>query len=152
MAAEPDAYRILQVDPAAEELVVRAAYHALARRYHPDGAAPDATRMREINRAFEQLADSEARRRYDERRTRAFSIGGSVSSTTTAPAAPRSATAPSVLDFGRYTGWSLSDLLHHDPDYLRWLVRHSSGIRYRTAIKQLLPGEEIDRRASVVSY
>ena len=39
MAAEPrrDAYRILQVVPVAHPDVIRAAYYALARIYHPDG-------------------------------------------------------------------------------------------------------------------
>ena len=43
------------------------------------------------------------------------------------------------LDFGRYTGWSLHDLARHDPDYLRWLSRHSSGVRFRAEILRLLP-------------
>ena len=44
----------------------------------------------------------------------------------------------SALDFGRYEGWRLRELARRDPDYLRWLARHSSGIRYRTAIEQVL--------------
>jgi hypothetical protein len=44
-----------------------------------------------------------------------------------------------VLDFGRYAGWSLKALARHDPDYLRWLVRHSSGVRYRAEIRELIP-------------
>ena len=46
--------------------------------------------------------------------------------------------AGSVLTFGRYTGWSLRDLARHDPDYILWLSRHSSGIRYRTEIYGIL--------------
>jgi uncharacterized protein (DUF3820 family) len=42
------------------------------------------------------------------------------------------------LTFGRYAGWTLRDLARQDPDYLRWLSRHSSGIRYRTEIYQIL--------------
>ena len=42
------------------------------------------------------------------------------------------------LEFGRYTGWTLRDLARQDPDYLRWLSRHSSGLRYRTEIYQIL--------------
>jgi curved DNA-binding protein CbpA len=42
------------------------------------------------------------------------------------------------LDFGRYAGWSLGDLARRDPDYLRWLARHSSGIRFRGEIAKLL--------------
>jgi hypothetical protein len=57
---------------------------------------------------------------------------------------PRPSTVPahpspgSVLAFGRYTGWSLRDLARQDPDYLLWLSRHSSGIRYRTEIYGIL--------------
>ena len=43
-----------------------------------------------------------------------------------------------VIDFGRYAGWRLADLARTDPDYLRWLSRHSSGIRYRRQIADLL--------------
>jgi curved DNA-binding protein CbpA len=42
------------------------------------------------------------------------------------------------LDFGRYAGWSLSELARKDPNYLRWLGRHSSGIRFRGEIAKLL--------------
>lgn len=42
------------------------------------------------------------------------------------------------LDFGRYQGWTLAEVGRYDPDYLRWLSRHSSGVRYRNAILQLL--------------
>ena len=48
-----DAYKVLQVDPGADQLVIQAAYRALARRYHPDGDAPDAIRMAEINARME---------------------------------------------------------------------------------------------------
>ncbi len=44
-----------------------------------------------------------------------------------------------TIDFGRYQGWTLKDLAKHDPDYLRFLSRHSSGVRYRNQIAQLLP-------------
>jgi curved DNA-binding protein len=42
------------------------------------------------------------------------------------------------LDFGRYAGSSIRDLARRDPDYLRWLARHSSGIRYRGEIARIL--------------
>ncbi|HEY7847381.1 MAG TPA: DnaJ domain-containing protein [Candidatus Limnocylindria bacterium] len=47
------------------------------------------------------------------------------------------------LNFGRYEGWSLADLARHDPAYLRWLARHSSGLRYRREISKVL-GEPLD--------
>ncbi len=47
------------------------------------------------------------------------------------------------LDFGRYQGWSLYDLAKRDPAYLRWLARHSSGLRFRREIGRVL-GEPLD--------
>lgn len=47
------------------------------------------------------------------------------------------------LDFGRYEGWSLYDLAKQDPTYLRWLARHSSGLRFRREIARVL-GEPLD--------
>jgi curved DNA-binding protein CbpA len=47
------------------------------------------------------------------------------------------------LDFGRYEGWSLTELAKQDPAYLRWLARHSSGLRYRREIAKVL-GEPLD--------
>ena len=42
------------------------------------------------------------------------------------------------LDFGHYSGRTLAELADEDPDYLRWLARHPSGIRYRTEISRVL--------------
>jgi hypothetical protein len=50
------------------------------------------------------------------------------------------------LDFGRYAGWTLAELAAHDADYLRWLSRHSAGIRYRRAILRLLRDQEESRK------
>jgi hypothetical protein len=68
-----------------------------------------------------------------------------------AAAASEGAT-PGVLDFGRYAGWRLADLARHDPDYLRWLSRHSAGIRFREQIARLLPREpDLGRRANAIA-
>jgi curved DNA-binding protein CbpA len=172
-----DAYRVLQVDPGAHQVVIRAAYLALARRYHPDGDAPDSLRMADLNAAYEVVRDEERRRLYDARRavlgsqaaapSRSTPVGPGHASNDSAPgaseqavpvgAAAQSARIPDEvagpfrrarqqtgpesrqLDFGRYAGWTLRDLARQDPDYLRWLSRHSSGLRYRQEIQQLLP-------------
>ena len=144
----PNAYRVLQVDPAADFVVIHAAYRALARLYHPDGHAPDVGRMADLNRAFGILRDPEQRRRHDDRLAsritpadRGAGDPGAAAPVPPAPAPMSSWTnrgaAPtdhSVLDFGRYMGWRITDLARHDPDYLLWLSRHSSGLRYRGAI------------------
>jgi hypothetical protein len=45
---------------------------------------------------------------------------------------------PTVLDFGHYAGRSIAELADADPDYLRWLERHPSGVRYRAEIQRVL--------------
>ncbi len=45
---------------------------------------------------------------------------------------------PSRLDFGHYAGRSIAELAQIDPEYLRWLARHPSGVRYRSEIHRAL--------------
>lgn len=63
----PDPYSTLQVARNAEAEVIAAAYRSLARKYHPDRNASEAStqRMQEINAAYEILKDSVKRRTYD---------------------------------------------------------------------------------------
>src|SRR6185436_10024465 len=67
-----DYYAILGVNPTAEDIVIRAAYKALAQRYHPDryaGSPEEAhRRMSELTQAYEVLADPLRRPKYDRRR------------------------------------------------------------------------------------
>ncbi len=65
-----DYYKILQVDPLAEEEVIEAAYRRLARKYHPDVyAGPDASeRMRELNLAYSVIGNAARRLAYDNAR------------------------------------------------------------------------------------
>ena len=138
-----DPYAVLQIVPTADQEVVHAAFKALALKYHPDH---DATRrasekMAELNRAYALLRDVQGRAAHD--RSRRVTIAGiSVAASTARPSSGGSPPAPSgqgsVLGFGRYAGWSLRDLARQDPDYLLWLSRHSSGIRYRTEIYGIL--------------
>jgi curved DNA-binding protein CbpA len=68
-----DYYAVLGVNPGAEDIVIRAAYKALAQRYHPDrfqGSKDEAhRRMSELTQAYEVLADPIRRPKYDRRRT-----------------------------------------------------------------------------------
>jgi curved DNA-binding protein CbpA len=64
-----DPYKVLQVDPEAEDEVIQAAYRRLAQKYHPDVAGPDGSaRMASINAAWELLRDRASRAAVDRER------------------------------------------------------------------------------------
>lgn len=67
-----DYYAILGVTPLAEDIVIRAAYKALAQRYHPDrytGEKDEVTRkMADINEAYGILSEEKKRKEYDSHR------------------------------------------------------------------------------------
>lgn len=64
-----DYYRVLGVLEDAEEIVIRAAYRALAQRYHPDKWTGDPSmalqRMSAINQAYSVLSDPQKRAAYN---------------------------------------------------------------------------------------
>ena len=135
-----DPYAVLQVLPNAEQEVVTAAFKALALKYHPDHDATRraAEKMAQLNRAYAILRNERTRAAHDRAR-RAVAAGISVATIrSTSEAPPPNPSPGSVLSFGRYAGWSLRDVARRDPDYLLWLSRHSSGIRYRTEIYGIL--------------
>lgn len=201
MPETPDAYKVLQVDPEAEDEVIRAAYRRLARKYHPDLASGTevAVRMAAINAAWELIGEPAARAVYD--RARALPAdpslgsgdqarnGGSArgSATTHAPGArptgearpaaastrpadrvsrdwtsgrstqgggfdasmlaadglgaagpPPGRPSGSVLNFGRYSGWSLGEIARANLEYIEWLDRTPIGRTYREEIDAIL--------------
>jgi curved DNA-binding protein CbpA len=44
----------------------------------------------------------------------------------------------SVLTFGRYRGWAISQVAAHDRNYVEWLSRTMAGMTYRTELEQAL--------------
>ena len=75
-----DPYKVLQVDPEAEDEVIEAAYKRLARKYHPD-VSPDpasVARMVSINQAWEMLRDPIRRAAADRARTRSAGTSARV--------------------------------------------------------------------------
>lgn len=44
----------------------------------------------------------------------------------------------SRIDFGHHAGRTITELAKTDPDYLHWLARHPSGVRYRSEIARVL--------------
>ena len=53
------------------------------------------------------------------------------------PGAPSSFDATRI-DFGHHAGRTIAELAEIDPDYLHWLARHPSGVRYRAEIARVL--------------
>lgn len=151
--SDRDAYEVLQVTPQAHAAVIQAAYRALAALHHPDrDASPAATRrMAELNDAYAKVRTADRRALYDRERMRRLSAPEPVVPPYRPPSAPRQpkgdTAGAGVLDFGRYAGWTIRQLARQDPDYLRWLSRHSSGIRFRAQIAAVLAEAE----ASTVS-
>ena len=206
--SEPDPYKILQVDPEAEDEVIAAAYRRLARKYHPDTAtgAEAVGRMAAINAAWEVLGSPKRRAAHDRQRALEAAIarsaadhagGGQPPASTSAGPTPnagaryqappsgsaRPASGPrppepetvsrdwssgrssvgggydpsmrtadgtgaagrppgnpsgSVMNFGRYDGWSLGEIARSDLEYLEWLDRMPIGRPYRDEIDAIL--------------
>jgi curved DNA-binding protein len=164
MKVPRDAYKVLQVDHEADPEVIQAAYRRLARKYHPDLSASGAddeaaVRMVEINAAWDVLRDPGRRREYDLKRrpgtTHARSHGSGHSHAATAASSaggghghsshghgsvgpPPGPPSGSVLNFGRYSGWSLGEIGRVDPGYLEWLDRMPIGRPLRGELDALL--------------
>ena len=64
-----DYYKILGILDDAEDIIIRAAYKALAQKYHPDKWRGDVNeinlRMTEINEAYQVLSDKDKKAKYD---------------------------------------------------------------------------------------
>jgi DnaJ-class molecular chaperone len=140
-------YRRMMLAETADEEIISTVYRKLAQRYHPDvDSSPEAARrMAEINEAYATLRNPEKRRKYDEwlasRRDRRrgdkliVQQGDIMYGQAGEPPGPALGT---VVDFGRYQGWTLGQIKRRDPEFLEWLLRAPAGQRYRAEINQLL--------------
>jgi DnaJ-class molecular chaperone len=153
MRDEKDHYKLLNVDPEADPDVITAAFRALSKKLHPenDFTGIQEYRLAELKRAYKVLHDPAERKAYDLRRAyrlRAMGPGGDeeeaeepithLAQRVHAHMNEADGGADRRLDFGRYAGQSLREIATIDAEYLRWLSRHSSGIRYRSEIIRLL--------------
>ena len=140
-------YKVLMLAEIADQEIISTVYRKLAQRFHPDvDPSPEAARqMAAINEAYATLRDPEKRRKYDEwlasRRDRRSGdklvrAPGDVHVGGAGPAVgPPSG---SLLDFGRYSGWTLGQIKRSDPEFLEWLMRAPIGRAYRAEIEALL--------------
>jgi len=157
---ERDFYKVLQVDPEADADVIAAAYEVLSGKLNPrtDLTGVHEVRLAELNRAYLTLRDRAARLAYDkERSSELVAMGPGETGHEYHRLASRPLTervqagkngehvASLTIEFGRYAGWTLGAIARQDPEYLMWLSRHSSGIRYRSAILGLLREQEEQR-------
>jgi curved DNA-binding protein CbpA len=145
MVERRDPFRILQVQPDADPDVVKAAYRVLARKLHPDAGMPmdeaASRRMADLNWAWSVVRDPIQRSVWESARRRVPPPTPRDEATHGAPRGPLGADGADLrLDFGRYEGWTLGEVVRRDPEYLDWLRRHASGARYRDAIDILLRG------------
>jgi curved DNA-binding protein CbpA len=163
-----DPYRVLGVDQRATHEVIREAYRALARKFHPDIApGRDAQRrMVQINAAWELIGDEQRRAEWDRangltmaaQRDRAtngdgvappppqagqYAPGGhswtaGMPPGTGAAGPPPGRPSGSVLRFGRHLDWSLGEIARVDPGYLLWLESRPEGGPYAGEIDTIL--------------
>ena len=179
MAERESLYRILQVDPGANPLVVQAAYRVLARIFHPDVEGDD-EQMKRLNHAWSILGDPRLRAEYDRqlagRHQGPAVVAGSsgAAAATHAPghafdaaSASPSRQAPAraddhagppqgqpsgpLLTFGRYEGWTLGQVARVDPPFLEWLRRVPAGRQLKDAIDVALQRADGARRMGIRS-
>lgn len=140
-------YQALQVDPGADTEIISVVHRRLAQRWHPDrDSSPEArTRMLEINEAWDVLKDPAKRAAYDaelaarrDRRAADRLVRRPAETGYGEAGQPHGPAAGTILDFGRYKGWTLSQIARQDPDFLEWLERMPAGRQYRQEIATLL--------------
>jgi len=144
MGATTNLYRTLQVDPQAEDVVIRAAYRALMKQHHPDHGG-DTTVARALNHAYSTLADPVARAAYN----RLMRLHGARADTT-ARQRPLQGTRSLVEELGEEV------FRRFVADFPQDLVRvfDFSGVlrgspRHRLWLKRLARGDAADARAFV---
>jgi hypothetical protein len=67
------------------------------------------------------------------------------------PTTPPGRPSGSVLDFGRYAGWSLGQIATADPVYLEWLARTPIGRSFNREIHALLATHTAAKAAAAVA-
>jgi curved DNA-binding protein CbpA len=169
MTEERDPYKVLEVPYDATDEVVRKAYHARARRAHPDlVGAEGLIDMQALNWAWALLKDPARRAEHDKAHGLPGPAGGATPGdeleAPTAGAAPAQSTRGfggqphwtgaagkppgrpwgPVVDFGIYAGWSIGEIARRDRGYLIWLQDRVEARTIRPDIERLLaatPGE-----------
>jgi len=132
-----DPYAELGVTLKADRGVIRRAYLARARQYHPDRGG-DVERMARINAAYELLRDPQRRAAYDASPAMRLAKRRAAEPWTGAAGAPSGRPSGSVLEFGLFAGWSLGQIARRDPGHLVWLTERDEGRPYLAEIEAIL--------------
>lgn len=131
----------------ADSQIISVVYRKLAQRFHPDVDPSDEARRRmaEINEAYVILRDPEKRAKYDHwlasRRDRRASdrlIRQQDDIPVGTAGTPVGPPQGSVVDFGRYSGWTLGQIKRADPEFLEWLMHVPAGRQLREEITALI--------------
>ena len=140
-------YKVLMLAETADEEIIHTVFRKLAQRYHPDidPSQEAARRMADLNEAYATLRDADRRRAYDQwlasRRDRRGSdryIRAQGEVPLGAAGVPAGPAQGSVIDFGRYSGWTLGQIKRRDPEFLEWLMRAPAGRQWRAEISAIL--------------
>jgi curved DNA-binding protein CbpA len=97
--------------------------------------------MTALNGAWSVLSDQTKRAAYD--RERRLRNGNDRWDAYLTPASTATHSVGTVLEFGRYAGWSIPEVTRRDPDYLEWLIRTPNGRRYRSEIEAAVPSSAV---------
>jgi hypothetical protein len=137
-----DLYDVLGVPAAASEAEIRRAFHALAKRYHPDvnpGSLDAARRFVEVGDAAETLLDPRRRARYDESRTPR--IPGRPPAAAAKPPPPPPPRPPSTAQARRASPAAAREPVSQPPDDGRWsTLKAATGIALMAALVWWLVG------------
>jgi curved DNA-binding protein CbpA len=118
--------------------------------------------MAALNHAWGILRNASTRAAYDQARAEAQRTPAvpkpeaprpetSYAMSTPMPTTPPGRPAGSVLDFGRYAGWSLGQIATADPVYLEWLARTPIGRSFNREIHALLATRAAAKTAAVAT-
>ena len=134
-------YSVLDIPTDSDPETIRNAYRRLARLFHPDTGG-DAHSMSLVNKAWAVLGDPGRRAAYDRRMGIEPVVKVSAGPPEPVEGSPLTSRmmegTGTVLDFGRYEGWTIDQLAKHDPDYLLWLERTPLGRPLQAEIQATL--------------
>lgn len=142
-----DLYAVLGVLPDAEDIVIVAAYRALAQRYHPDRWTGDSAeahrRMSQINAAYAVLGDKSRRAEYDHSRQQSSQAEFASEAET-----DQAEAFTSALDDAEQR-WAIACSIHSDLSaYRQRLARISTSLAFSYVVV-LLDSKAYERRAEI---